>query len=640
MEKVKKVLCSNLFLSVLIMAAVTFVYLIFTGFNIFYTVTDDTFSLLFNRGNDKDEFLNVLLNYFLIFVLVKLQSVFTHINFFVVSQLLLVSASFILINYILIKKFGKKFGCIIAVVADLLYVSAGVIVFQWTHTTAICCTAGYLCLYAAFFIEKKRSNKIIQGIAAVALVFLGSLYRFKSFEIVTLIFCVLGFCLLVIDVWKSKSFGQSFKKSFCDGVKKYYKALLSLILIVLLAFACNICSEQIKLSSDEYVSYKEFNSARASAADYNIAGYQGNEEFYNSVGVYSQNDLACLKSWLMDYGLYNTETLRKISDYSSQPEFGLRFSVGGLFDKVTGKLLGIFGSAYIAVLIAAAAFGILVLLLLYKFRNKRACKYIMIAGITLLWLVFFYVFRFTEASVLCIPIAVLSVVTALLCNRYQYFLTGVFSICTVALYVYMYLSRINFRSAFTVLLPCFIYMLISFDKPMLRKQVAALKGKHKSAVVLAIVMLLTLSSVFAEGLVWRFMIKQRSAPVDQSRVLDYLNENKDITYVYDSALKYYLTYNYYEPLKSSYCPDNALNMSTADRSYYNQGKESHNFGSLFEDMIDNKSAAYIFANDEEAPEMLETFYNEHYAEDGERIRLVKLDEVSDCSVYSVVAEAE
>ena len=82
------------------------------------------------------------------------------------------------------------------------------------------------------------------------------------------------------------------KFSFC--IKTLSKEIGSIVLvscILLSGFSLHFFSERIKESTDNYINSYNYNSARARVNDYDVAGYENNEDYYNSIGVKSSADL-------------------------------------------------------------------------------------------------------------------------------------------------------------------------------------------------------------------------------------------------------------------------------------------------------------------------------------------------------------
>lgn len=617
--------------------------LIFSGFNVFYATNDDYISSIYIAyGYDT----NPYLSYFLTCPIVQMQKLIPNLNLQIIFQYLLCFVAFVTIDYVLIKKFGRKTGILFAAVTNFIYISTVLVLVQYTHTTTIVCVAGYLCLFLSFFTAEKRRNKIIQSIAAFLLVVLGSLYRFTAFEVVTVVIFFFIGCTYIADVWREKNNKATLKEAICKCTKKFYKHFLMFVLIAVVTFGLNFCSEVIKQTSQEYVNFKEYNAARSAAVDYGRASYNGNEDFYNSLDIYSQNDIYCLGAWYGDYEFFNVEKLNEISSYSAQPQFGLRFSVSYIFSLIRGKFSAITDINPNIVIVVAFIAVLIMLAIIYKFRNRL--KYVFPIAITFFWVMFFYIFKVKEASLLCIPICVLSVITSFLCNRYRYFVTLSMNICVFALYVYLNFSRISFRATYTFLSTAFILLLFSLKKDNLRILFQNKDLKFRKIGVFLVSVVIAVSVVLTEAFIWNDMIytlpKEDRTNCEMN---EYVKENDDKTYVFCNESLRQFGGNYIQPQKTPYILENTVFFVTwaVGSHFYIDQLKDHNIPHMFKDMIDNDNVSFVFDNAYKmetyrTKDLIETYYNSHYAGQNEKIVLKAEKEFDEYVIYNVVTEVK
>lgn len=629
-----KTVRSNIFLSVIISAFLYLFFLLLSGFNVYYGTNDDYASeLLLLSGDDN----SIFFNYFFTFLLTRLQGLFYGYNLLIISQVILCFISLVGVNYSFISRFGKKTGLIFSVITNIIYIPVCLILIQWTHTTVLVATAGYLCLFTALLVENRSKLRIIQAVLSTALVVTSSFYRFNAFEIVCFVVCLFLTCIILIDVWKKKNNDMSLKPAIIEALKKYGKTVLCVALTAVLAFSANIASNYLKNTSPEYSYFKSYNSARSSVVDYGTAQYEGNEKFYNSIGILSQNDLNIISSWYADDKHFDTDTLKQISEYSSNDEFGLRFSISNIFSLIVQKIQAILPVSPIFIIAAGILFAAAAIVLLYKLRNKL--KFIFPLALIFVWAAFFYVFKITESSVLLVPIALLVLLQILFFNRYQYFLASAVSLFTVALYIYLNFSRINFRSTFTFLVPVFVFMLFLVDRDNLRVSVKAYKALSIKLIAVVSAAVLFLSSVSVQLYVWNSMISIRNTTDDQ-KLLNYVLDNQDKVFIFKTKTNKVLLKNYNLPLKSNGIYENTVMFGgwTVGSPYYHDSLEKNNISDIFVDGINSDNIRYIFDNSEENVSMLEIYYNEHFAKDGYEINLVEQDNFKDVSVYRVVSQ--
>lgn len=617
------------------------VALIFSGFNILYATNDDYISSVYiSYGYDT----NPYLSYFLTYPIVQLQKLIPALNLQFIFQVLLCFVVFITIDYALLKKFSRKIGILFASITNFIYISTVLVLVQYTHTTTIVCSAGYLCLLLSVFIEEKRKNKIIQSVVAFLLVVLGSLYRFTAFEVVTLVVFLFIGCLYIVAVWREKSNKVTLKEAVFRCAKKYSKRFLMFVLIAVVTFALNFCSEVIKQTSQDYVNFKEYNAARSAAVDYARAPYEGNEDFYNCIDIYSQNDIDCLGVWHGDYDFFNVERLDEISSYSAQPQFGFRFNVSYIYSLIQNKFSAITSINPDIVIAVAFIVALIMLTIIYKFRNRL--KFIFPIAITLFWIIFFYIFKVTEANILCIPICILTVITSFLCNRYRYFITLSMNICMFALYVYLNFSRTSFRATYTFLFTVFILLLFSLEKDSMRIRFQNMDFRLRKIGVFLISAIIAVSALLTESFIWSDMIyKLPKEDRTKCEMYDYVKENENKTYVFNNESLREFCGNYVKPQKAPYILDNTVFFVTwtVGSPYYLNQLEEHNIPHMFEDMIDNDYVSFVLKNEHTEDycyikDMVETYYNDHYAEKNEKIVLKSEKEFDGFTIYSVVTE--
>lgn len=638
-KKIVKIIFSKIFIAFILTSLSVAIGLIFSGGRVFYATNDDYISSLFlNAGYDK----NLFYSYFLTFPIFWLQNLFTDLNLFMISQFLISFIAIVVINYAFLKKFEIKKGILFDILIDFIYVSTVLILMQFTHSATVICLAGYICFYVAVFLEKKHINKVMQTVIAILLVLFGSWFRFNSFKVVTV---VVGFsicCMFLIEAWIEKNNKISIKIAIVNSFKKYYKPAVLFLLTAFVTFGINFCSEALKSTDQEYVNFKQYNAVRSATVDYGRAGYEDNEEFYNSIGIYSQNDIDCVGNWYGDYDFFNVDRLTAISNYSAKPEFGMRFSLSNIYSLLREKIMSVTGMNPELILLFAAVLVVIALAVLYKIRNK--VKYIFPVLLTLFWIMFFLVFKITEANILMIPLCALSVISSFLCNRYRFFMNTAMTACAFVLYVYLNFSRISFRATYTFLLSIFIVLLLSVNKNNLRRVFQNKNFKLKKVLIPVICTALTISFVFTELLIWNNMIYKLPAEDRTDCELNkYVKANSDKTFVFDLSLLRVFGENYVNPLKEAYTPENTVEFAgwNVGSPYYMEKLNEQNIPYMFKDMINNEDASFIFTTssfDKElnAKDLVQTYYNEHYAEKNESIVLETEKEFDDYAIYKVV----
>lgn len=640
-KKIVKIIFSKIFIAFILTLLSVAIGLIFSGGRVFYATNDDYISsLFFSAGYDKSLFYS----YFLTFPIFWLQSLFTdlNLNFFMISQFFMSFFAIVVINYVFLKKFGIKIGVLFDVLVDFIYASTVLILMQFTHTATMMCLSGYLCLFVAVFLEEKRVNKFLQTITAVFLVILGSWFRINSFEVVTVVVCIAICCIFLIEAWREKNNKISIKIAIVNSFKKYYKPVVLVLLTAFVTFGINFCSEALKSTDPEYVNFKQYNAVRSATVDYGRAGYEGNEKFYNSIGIYSQNDIDCVGNWYGDYDFFNVDRLTAISNYSAKPEFGMRFSLSYIYSFLREKISAVTGMNPELILFLAVVLVIIAFAVIYKFRNK--VKYLFPVLLTLFWIMFFGVFKITESSILMIPICALSVISSFLCNRYRFFMNIAMGACAISLFTYLNFTRISFRATYTFLVSIFIVLLLSVNKNNLRKVFQNKSFKLRKVLIPVICSALTISFVFTELLIWNNIIyKLPAEDRTDCELNEYVKANSDEIFVFDLSLLRVFGENYVNPLKEAYTPENTVELVgwNVGSPYYLEKLNENNIPYMFKDMINNEEASFIFTTrslvkELNAKDLVQTYYNEHYAEKNESIVLETEKEFDDYAIYKVV----
>ena len=279
------------------------------GFHFGYYTNDDyNISFLVAQGEKCDLFLN----YFLSSFLISLQGVFSF-NCFVVFQQILCTVALIAIVFVLINRIQGVLGYIISTITCIFVFVSDVLVVQFTQTPIISCAAGMVLLTYAGYHEQRKPARYVQSIISTIFIIVSSLIRFDSFKV----------CLVLIFVYVVCIFFQLFRIKTKEIIKLKIVNIIktsSLFLIVITislttSIGMFVTSNLIKENHDGYEQHLSYNSARSRIADYKTVPYEGNEEFYNSVGIHSQTELSMFG---YDKEAYNSEVLNKIADYSEQ----------------------------------------------------------------------------------------------------------------------------------------------------------------------------------------------------------------------------------------------------------------------------------------------------------------------------------
>lgn len=623
----KKFLKSNLLLSIGITVISMLICYILFGFKMFYGTNDDYgISSVLKYGGVSD---SIFISYFIAAPLAFLQKIFPTINLFIIFQLIINLFSFVLINYVILEKFAKKYALLFILIINILFLSTSFVFIQWTQTTALGCIAGYLSIFSAFTFYKKSKYKYVLAGFGLLLTIFSSLIRIAAFYSVSAVFAVFVLSYLIVYYWKNKIENNITLKKV---IKKQLLLIVSLFITAVLVFGINLLSDILKSNTYGYNSFESYNEARAGCIDYAIAPFEGEEEFYNSKGILSQTDLDLFKDWIIDEDLFTEETLLSIQDYSKVN------TVEYILNLIINKLDNMLNINPYIVLAGLGVLAILAVLALFIFRNKL--KYLFPALLVSIYLLYFIVFKFSVVYILALPVLGLIIATAYLFNRYHYFYLLCISGITLLLVLYLNFTRINFRSTFTIFITAILCLIMCIDKNNIRNKI------HKQTKTVVKRILLCFSVIFIIGtvvyseyivLTSEEFIKNPSSTVDEN-LYNYIESNNDELFVVLRKGNSSISKYYNSPLLAPEKPNNVLSQSgwLGGSSLNEQKKAEYNIDKVFKDMINNESASFVVEMD--MSENLERYYNDHYADEDESISLVEQEKFGDVCIYKVVSQ--
>lgn len=634
----RKIFKNTLFLSCVITLGFCLLSFLLSGFHIAYSTNDDYFiSLMILSGEDK----NIFLSYFLSAPLVWLQRIMPTLNLFIFFQIILCVVSLVTINYVLLSRFNKKTGAILASGFTLLYVATATVYLQWTQTSVLGAVAGLLlALYAVLYTKDKKMVFLVVLGGCLALV--SSLYRITSFFVVCVIFFGYLFIKLVAEVAIIKKTDRSFKSSFSIVLHKYGKTILVLLLVLVVGIGLDYASKSIKSSSAEYTEFNEYNSVRSGSVDYYRPPYDENQEFYQSIGIHSQNDLDMLGTWHGDEDFFTTDRLSAISDYLKQPQFESVFSLNYIYRLLSNKINSLMSVKTELVLGFLIAISIAGLILLFIFRNK--IKFLFPIFLSLLWVAFFYVFSISNRTFLALPIAVIVIISSFVFNRYNYIVNTFLTFVFMGLYTYLNFTRISFRTTYNIILPVFLLVVFNISKNEIRVKVKQVSGVKRTSLCIISAVLCSSIAIVSTVVVYVFEI-QTHFQADDLSLINYTQQHENTVFVCELENYREAFYNYSEPLGAPKTNDNIIHFLgwMVGSPYYHRELQNHQITQLFDDMIDSGTIKLVLKqkNNEgrDLREMYELYYNEHYS-NGSEILLKEEDRVGDNIIYSIVSSTK
>ncbi len=583
---------------------------------VFGTNDDYIMSILVQNGDSH----LIFMNFFLVSFNVMLQKMFTDVNIFLLLQIINCIIAFLVFNYVFMSKFRGKLGLAVAFVFDALFLYMGIIMVQWTHTATFMCASGFLLIFYAIFFEKRKGVRIVQLIAGFLLIMTGACYRFIVFEVSICVFLVMCACLFIERVSVAKAENGSFKKALAAGLKSLLGIIIAVAVVAVSAFGVRFLSEKIN-ASDRYAEFKAYNSARVGINDYSVAPYAGNEEFYNSIDIVSQNDISSVRRYCYDRDFFTTERLRDISQYSRENSYGKR-SVKEIAElwllRIEHRLPFTMNRTVLIALLGA--FACIAAVVLFIFRNKLKLLFPIL--LTVAWAVFLYRFPPDNFNFPCVALGLLFVLTSYFYNRYHFLLAASMSAVVFGLYELQYLSRLSYRVTLTFLLPALVFMLAGMSNDRLRARFRSV-SMPKKRFAYSVIALFSAAAIVLTG-----YFNYHSKPITRNitatdpGLRNYVSDHPEDVFIYNTKLYASLDNSRRFALQTSDCPDNAVVFADWQTSsyYYDNELKEHGIGNLFQEMIDNPHRHFVLYRP--TCRMIAKFYNDHYAKPGETIKLI------------------
>ena len=610
----------------------------FCGFKFAYYTNDDyQISFLLTKG----EIHNLYVNLFFSSFLSKIQHIFPTINCFVIIQHICCSCSIIAIVYVLLTKIKSFWGVTISIIVSTFVFASDILIVQYSQTPIVLCTSGFLLGYYASLFENRKKIRTLQFIFSILLVFVASLFRFTPF-LVGIAISFLFLISILFFKYRIARKSNSIKSSICMSIKKCLSLLLVFVISFALSFGCFFCTETLNTSDSNFSNYIEYNNARMRIADYETVPYEGNEEFYHSVGIHSQTELSMFG---YDKELYNAETLNKIADYSEQivqngdskPIYALkktskRFirSINDIYGSVLSvkeKLHLPIGNKLFILMLVILCVGILLLLfwIWHKFSTKRhlgkkaifkTIYYLLIISV---WITFFMIAKITDNSILFIPLFVIIVAAMFFDRTKNYIAYLLFSLATIGLYLYQYNFRISYRVTFTFLFPSIIYMLSLIEFPKIIK-------KRTDIVKAVVYSLMIISLIFSSVWCLQCFYPQCTLSFDM-KLREYIDDNRDNVFIIGTPTNACVDEGYYNALLVPDVPKNEIIIAWSNSSdFFVKDLQDKQINNILLDSINSNKRIVIEENEnndlDTQKNNYEDFYNIHYFNGNNTIKLV------------------
>lgn len=658
MDKVKKIFSSNFFLSAVLVLAVGLTLSIFGGFCFTYGTNDDyALSLLMNGGEERLFFIS----YYVGFFFSHLQQLFPAVNCYAISQIALGVASLLAINYVFFCKLGKPLGAFISLIADVILFSVSIMVVQFTQTTTLVASAGTMLLIFARFFEQRKGFRIMQYIFSTLLVIISSTYRFMSFRVVAVFSFIFLFCILLSEIFRSEE-QRTIPSKILGVLKKQWKFLICFVLIFAVCFGGNTLSNILKNADPSYVEYSNAEKGRSLITDYPMANYKANIDFYRENNVYSSEDVVLINRGHIDPDVNDTESMTNIGEfsvkYNQNGKSSISYAVNVTLKQLKATVKEVYGSVtslkrflpfnmssrvfalcFAAFVLLAAAIIIIVWQLLRRKLGFAPLIYgsiplkIVKILLALTWLAFFIIYKYSFISCLLLLVCGATLLTLRNSNWVHTISCWIFTAATMALYGYQVCFRLNFRSTFIFAIPAFLFMCCVFDiKNMKGIKDSTVFVRCLSAGIPVIIALVIAFNV--QCITWQNNFCVNSGVYD-TNVYDYISEHPDTTYAMIVPCALSVDPNYNNALLSPDMPENSIFYGSWNiYTDYNVNKMKElGIDKLFRDMINNDKLRLVTKNRDDYTRYFGKFFNNHYAQDGKKIRLEKEKTVKSTGTY-------
>ncbi len=573
------------------------------GFQFIYETNDDFgISLFITNGYNKCLFVS----YFLTSVLMLLQKIFTTVNIWILSQLFFNFISLTIITYVFILKFGLKIGCFFSLLINIVFGYFSFVSLQYTRMPPIIASAGYLLILYSLFSDKKNEKLInSKSLIGCLLVLISSFYRYYSFLSVSGIFFVFIFVIVLMQwfkAWKEKT-----RITYLHSIKK----LLLLITVFIVAFALENVSNYIKNSDSQYFYHSQYHLARTGCVDIPISSYEGNESFYNSIGIISENDLDVLTAWTGDENFFSLERMSEIAKYS-QKDASFIHNFGNSITMIYSIINNKFGSLCIPVISIFIIGSVIFLVTVVILRNKL--KWIFPVLFAISWIGFFYLFFALynyEVMYLAVFPGIFMIFTAFLSNRYHFIVVCLVSGVVFLLTLYLNFVHTNFRATYTFIFPAMCIAIYNFDKDNIRVNVRKINPVLKKGICCAGTVVYLTIAVIISRTFYVFPSLFLPTTEKESDIFTYVENHKENFYLMDV---YIANKNFDKPMLKAEIPDNSITTSWIIGSAFSkQVQKKYHVENLYGDMIDNPHAFYLSWAGKEHIKKLEKYYNDHYS---------------------------
>ncbi len=526
-------------------------------------------------------------NYFIQVLSGVIQQVIYPVNAFMLLQMVFGFVAMTTIGYIFLDTFDFKKGLLYLLIIEGLFAVNIYSLVTFTKTAAILITAGGLMMLWSYH-NKKHLGYWFYGIA---LVILGSFYRFKIFYSILAVFFffICGLLLNRLEKFNIKSILALAKEVLT------VKTVSIVLAMIILVFSFNIVSREIIYSDESMEFYKEYNSLRSSVVDYAMPNFNDPDVIkkFAEIGI-SANDIEMMRLWYLDdQGYADIETLTKICEIQN--------AEGQVWYKSVVNIFVV-----------------------------RVME----------------IFRFSPEGILILAFLILAIVTLLLHKIKIIIPVGSLVLAIGTLYSYLAITgRCNYRAAFSIWFAataCLLYL----NRYTEFKEKTGKKSTSYNAVIIAFMVVFSIVFMLVTMKVTVPELAQREDE-DYVQLQEYINSSKDKTFAL-SRFAYLSVRNATKMdnillLQENEAFDKCVYFGTPYYGHprYNELLSNKGIENLYTDIIDNENLYFVemeFETGISNVDVFTTYLNEQYGRDNIIYKYELVDAVEQFSIYRIITE--
>ena len=537
-----------------------------------YYETNDDYSIAYKIAT---EYPYVgFVNYYLCMALIPIQKVFSSVNIFILSQMIMSVTAFTAVLKVFFERRSEFFYCALAAGIAFFFSFDHYSSVQFTKTSALLMAAGLVYIADAYI----HSEPVISFLGGYLLYFIGVCYRQMG------MFPALSYIGVFMLIWWMFNGRRFFK-----GKNPFKETALVLLILALLVipYGFDKMSDRMNASTPELAYGREYQAERVKITDYPVLDrYENFADEYEAAG-FSRNDIYIIDRFILDYdgaaSLENLKTINRIDSPTASTKATVIKAVKKFLKNTLKSLRDMnFTGRHIVILamlaLAAAIAG-----------KKRDWAYILAAGAL-----------------------------------------------TVALYIAIYyMQRTMYRAFYVADISAALWLLyvMAVEARIPGEESAGHSWIRRICFSLVIAMLILLTPGAIRGL--EAGSARALSYTEPAEITEYLDSHPEIFYVVPTSRQKYPA-QYADPLSVPTMPENRTNtggwetLTPARMDFL----KSHGVSNPIKDLIDNPDMLFF---GEYKFDQLSEYYNKWYAAEGKRIIFEEVDNINETGIYRIIS---